>query len=150
MIWTDIELRKTIAMVSRPEFASDSRELDPDLHKIRAPFDSARWCFPTPVVGVYLTKALILRYAFVHWMYTLIHCWYAQDTVGVVPPYPYCIEEDRLEAALEDSWYARLQLFFKCYLRLKHGREPKNSNYTVGPRIYMYIHVYMCIYWYVR
>ncbi len=29
--WKDIELKKTIEMLSRPEF--DSKELDPDLHK---------------------------------------------------------------------------------------------------------------------
>ena len=101
--------------------------------------------------------ALIQRYAIVHGMlmyvcvYTIIcadiHCWYAQDTVVVVPPYPYCIEEDRLDVDLEDCWYARPQLFFKCYLRPKNAREPKNSTYKAGPRIYLYIHVYTCISW---
>jgi hypothetical protein len=75
-----------------------------------------------------------------------IQFWYVQDTVVVVPPYPYCIEEDRLDVDLEDCWYARPQLFFKCYLRPKHGREPKNGTYKVGPGMYMYIHVYMCMY----
>ena len=101
--------------------------------------------------------ALIQRYAIVHGMlmyvcvytsiYADIHCWYAQDTVVVVPPYPYCIEEDHLDVDLEDCWYARPQLFFKCYLRPKNAREPKNSTYKAGPRIYLYIHVYTCISW---
>ncbi len=30
-----------------------------------------------------------------------------QDTVLVVPPYPYCIEEDRHNVDLEDCWTAR-------------------------------------------
>ncbi len=99
--------------------------------------------------------ALIQRYAIVHGMlmcvcvYTSIcsdiHCWYAQDTVVVVPQYPYCIEEDRPGVDLEDCWYARPQLFFKCYLRPKNAREPKNSTYKAGPGIYMYIHVYRAI-----
>jgi hypothetical protein len=47
---------------------------------------------------------------------------------------------------LEDCWFARPQLFFKCCLRPKHGREPKNSNYKAGPGIYWYIHVYHSMY----
>jgi hypothetical protein len=46
---------------------------------------------------------------------------------------------------LEDCWYARPQLFFKCHLRPKNAREPKNSTYKVGPGIYMHIHVYVCL-----
>ncbi len=48
--------------------------------------------------------ASILRYANIHWMlryicvhtsiYTDVLYLYAQDTIVVVPPYPYCIEED--------------------------------------------------------
>ena len=60
----------------------------------------------------------------------------------VVPPYPYCIEEDRHAVPLEDCWYARRQLFFKCYLRPKHGRQPRSSRYKAGPGIYYYILVY--------
>jgi hypothetical protein len=78
-------------------------------------------------------------------IYTDIPCWYVPDTVVVVPPYTYCIAEDRLDVDLEDCWYARPQLFFKCYLRPKHGREPMNGTYRV-----VYIHVYTCISWYVR
>ena len=37
-----------------------------------------------------------------------------QDTVLVVPPYPYSIEEDRHDVPLEDCWAARPQLFFIC------------------------------------
>ncbi len=37
-----------------------------------------------------------------------------QDTVLVVPQYPYCIEEDRHDVHLEDCWAAMPQLFFSC------------------------------------
>ena len=50
-----------------------------------------------------------------------------------MPPYPYCIEEDRHDVPLEDCWYARPQLFFKCTLRPKDGRKPKNPSYRYGP-----------------
>ncbi len=58
-----------------------------------------------------------------------------QDTVLVVPPYPYCImiEEDRIDVPLEDCWYARPQLLFTCHLRPKDGRLPKNPSYRTGP-----------------
>ncbi len=48
-----------------------------------------------------------------------------QDTILVVPPYPYCIEEDRHNDRMEDCWSARPQLFFTCVLRPKNGRLPK-------------------------
>ncbi len=67
-------------------------------------------------------------------------------TVVVVPPYSACIEEHRLDVALEDYWYARPQLFPQCYLRPKHGRLPRNSTYISGPGIYNYIHVYRSMY----
>ena len=79
-------------------------------------------------------------------VYTLMYSIYAQDTIVIVPPYPYYVEEDSHDVALEDCWFARPQLFFKCCLRPKHGREPKNSNYKAGPGIYRYIHVYLSIY----
>jgi hypothetical protein len=70
-------------------------------------------------------------------MYTRIYhefvCLNRQDTVVIVPPYPYCIEEDRHDVPLEDCWYARPQLFFKCTLRPKDGRQPKNPTYRYGP-----------------
>ena len=53
----------------------------------------------------------------------------------MVPPYPYCIEEDHHAVPLEDCWYARPQLFFKCVLRpnLKHERLVENRTYKTGP-----------------
>jgi hypothetical protein len=71
---------------------------------------------------------------------------YAQDAIVIVPPYPYCIEKDRHDVELEDCSFARPRLFFKCCLRPKHGREPKNRNYKAGPGIYWYIHVYLSMY----
>jgi hypothetical protein len=79
-------------------------------------------------------------------VYTLMYSIHAQDIIVIVPPYSYCIEEDRHEVALEDCWFARPQLFFKCCVRLKHGREQKNSNYKAGPGIYRYIHAYLSMY----
>ncbi len=35
---------------------------------------------------------------------TDIHCLNAQDSGVIVPPYPYCIEEDHHEVVLEDCW----------------------------------------------
>ncbi len=49
-----------------------------------------------------------------------------------MPPYPYSIEEDRHNVPLEDCWYARPQLFFKCTLCPKDGRKPKNPIYRYG------------------
>ena len=56
-----------------------------------------------------------------------------QDTIVVVPPFPYCIEEDRHAVPLEDCWYARPQLYFTCVLRPTNGRLPKNRTYKKGP-----------------
>ena len=56
-----------------------------------------------------------------------------QDTILVIPPYPYCIEEAFQDVQLEDCWYARLQLLFTCYLRPTGRRPPKNANYRYGP-----------------
>jgi len=56
-----------------------------------------------------------------------------QDTILVVPPYPYCIEEVSQDVPLEDCWYARPQLLFTCYLRPTGGRPPKNASYRCGP-----------------
>ena len=56
-----------------------------------------------------------------------------QDTILVIPPYPYCIEEVPQDAPLDDCWYARPQLFFTCILRPKNGRVPKNPTYRTGP-----------------
>ncbi len=38
-----------------------------------------------------------------------------QDTILVIPPYTYCIEEDNEDVPLEDCWYASQQLLFTCY-----------------------------------
>ena len=51
----------------------------------------------------------------------------------MVPPFPYCIEEDRHDVPLEDCWYARPQLFFTCVLRPKNGRLPKDKRCHTGP-----------------
>ena len=51
----------------------------------------------------------------------------------VVPPFPYCIEEDRHDVPLEDCWYARPQLFFTCVMRPKNGRLPKDKRCHAGP-----------------
>jgi hypothetical protein len=56
-----------------------------------------------------------------------------QNTILVIPPYPYCIEEDSEDVPLEDCWYARPQLFFTCYLHPTGGRPPKNANYRYCP-----------------
>ena len=77
-------------------------------------------------------------YQFIHGIYwyipllyivvctNLLHCC-VQDTIVVVPPFPYCIEEDRHDVPLEDCWYARPQLFFTCVMRPKNGRLPKTN-----------------------
>ena len=51
----------------------------------------------------------------------------------MVPPFPYCIEEDRHDVPLEDCWYACPQLYLTCVLRPKNGRLPKNRTYKTGP-----------------
>ena len=61
-----------------------------------------------------------------------------QDTIVVIPPYPYNITEDIDDVAFKDCWYARPQLFFQCYLRPSGGRQPKNQSYKIGPDDLMY------------
>ncbi len=56
-----------------------------------------------------------------------------RDTILVIPPYPYCIQEVNDNVLFEDCWYARPQLFFTCYLRPNGERPPKNWNYSCGP-----------------
>ncbi len=65
---------------------------------------------------------------------SLIQLCCVQDTILVIPPYPYCIEEVNKDVPLEDSgcWYARPQLLFTCYVRPMGGRPPKNSSSMVG------------------
>ena len=56
-----------------------------------------------------------------------------QDTIIVVPPYPYSITEDIEDVPFEDCRYARTQLLFQCHLRPAGGRPPKNPSYKIGP-----------------
>ena len=56
-----------------------------------------------------------------------------QDTILVIPPYPYYIKEVPQDVPLEDCWYARPQLLFTLYLRPKHGIAPKNPTYRYCP-----------------
>ncbi len=56
-----------------------------------------------------------------------------QDTVLVVPPYPYCIVEDHHAVDLEDCWNALPQLSFSCHLRPTGGRMPKDARHKIGP-----------------
>ncbi len=68
-------------------------------------------------------------------MISLILCCLLQDSMLVIPPFPYCREEDAYDVPLEDSgcWYARLQLLFTSYLRPKDGRAQKNAHYRHCP-----------------
>ena len=50
----------------------------------------------------------------------------------IIPPYPFTLE-DPPNVPLEDAWYARQQLFFKCWFRPMDGRLPSQGNYTIGP-----------------
>ena len=59
-----------------------------------------------------------------------------------VPPYPFCIEEDRHDVSMEHCLYARPQLFFTCVLRPKDGRLPKNRTYKTGPNDIIYTLVF--------
>jgi hypothetical protein len=83
---------------------------------------------------------------YIHGIYNVHECMYliiylypalqlccVQDTILVVLPYPYCIEEVSQDVPLEDCWYARPQLLFTCYLRPSGGRPPKNASYRCGP-----------------
>jgi hypothetical protein len=59
-----------------------------------------------------------------------------QDTIVVVPPYPYSIADDIADVPFWDGWYALPQLLFKCHLHPTPttGRwSPKNSSYKIGP-----------------
>ena len=61
-----------------------------------------------------------------------------QDTVVVVPPYPYSIIEDHSDVPLEYCWYARPQLYFTCHLRPIGGRLPKNGLFKICPDDLLY------------
>ena len=59
--------------------------------------------------------------------------WCVQDTIIVVPPFPYSIAEEIDDVPFAYCWYARAQLFFQCHLRPTGGRPPKNPSYKIGP-----------------
>jgi hypothetical protein len=50
-----------------------------------------------------------------------------QDTIVMVPPYPYSITEDIEDVTFEDCWYARTQLLFT-----KHFFFAVNMNKICG------------------
>ena len=56
----------------------------------------------------------------------------SQDCCLILQPYPFSLE-DPSDMSLEDAWHARPQLFFKCLLRPRDGRPPKNPTWTRGP-----------------
>jgi hypothetical protein len=56
-----------------------------------------------------------------------------QDTVLVVPPYSYCIEEDSHAVDLEDCLTTLPQLFFSCHLLSMGRRTPKDRMHKTGP-----------------
>ncbi len=56
-----------------------------------------------------------------------------QDTILVIPSYPYCIEKVNNDVQLEACWYASQQLHFACYLHPTGGRPPKNASYRCCP-----------------
>jgi hypothetical protein len=56
-----------------------------------------------------------------------------EDTVLVVPPYPYCIEEDCYDVDLQDCWTALPQLFFSCHMLPMGGRKPKDWRHKMSP-----------------
>jgi hypothetical protein len=53
-----------------------------------------------------------------------------QDTVLIVPPYPYVLE-DPSDVPLDDCWIVCPQLYFTCHLRPTNGRQPK-ARHTYG------------------
>jgi hypothetical protein len=67
-----------------------------------------------------------------------------QDTILVVPPYPFCIEEDRHDVPTEDCWYARPQLLFTYVLQPKDGRLPKTRTCKTGPDDIVYTLDFFC------
>ena len=56
-----------------------------------------------------------------------------QDTIIVVPPFPYSIAKEIDDVPFADCWFARTQLFFQCHLHPSGGRLPKNPSYKIGP-----------------
>jgi hypothetical protein len=66
-----------------------------------------------------------------------------QDTVLVVAPYSYYIEEDRNDVDLKDCWAALPQLFFSCHLLPKARRMPKTASHKTGPNDVKYLLVFL-------
>jgi hypothetical protein len=64
------------------------------------------------------------------WIYLYNQLCCVQNTIIVIPPYPYCIEEVPQNVPLEDCWYACQpeQLLFTCYLRPTGGRRSINGS----------------------
>jgi hypothetical protein len=58
-----------------------------------------------------------------------------QDTIVVVPPYPYSIADDIADVTFGDCWYAQPQLLLKCHLcpTPTGWLSPKNTSYKIGP-----------------
>ena len=81
--------------------------------------------------GIYVLYTMFMNVCISLYLY--IQLWCVQDTILVVPPYPYCIEKVSQDVLLEDCWYARLQLLFTCYLRPTGERPPKNASYKCCP-----------------
>ena len=50
----------------------------------------------------------------------------------IIPPYPFILE-DPADVPVENSWYARPQLFFSCWFHPMDCRQPSQGNYTRGP-----------------
>jgi hypothetical protein len=68
-------------------------------------------------------------------IYIVIPVVRVQDTIVVIPPYPYSITEDIGNVSFKDCWYhdAHPQLFFQCHLRPTGGWPPKNQFYKFDP-----------------
>ncbi len=62
----------------------------------------------------YILSAYLVCTKYIPWI--MVCAALVQDTVLVVPQYPYCIEEDLHDVDLEDCWTALPRLFFRCHL----------------------------------
>ena len=69
--------------------------------------------FPVYMQCIHITyKYMYIHVYAVMWllMSSILGCC-LQDTILVIPPYPYCIEEVPQDVPLEDCWYDRPQLY---------------------------------------
>jgi hypothetical protein len=57
------------------------------------------------------------------WYIPDILCFFVQDTILIIPPYPYNLE-DHHDVPLEDMWYTRPAS--------ENGSKPKNADYKTG------------------